>query len=62
MKTDYSTIYTVVFAPFCPQSSLCLELQQETTALTDYSQIYKLAGLAYLFLLRDKVSEGLCSF
>lgn len=48
MKTDYSHIYTGVFPLFCPQPSLCLELQQETTALPDYSQIYTLAVFADL--------------
>lgn len=49
VKTDYSRIYTGVFPLFCPQSSLCLDLQQETTAFPDYSKIYTLAVFAYLF-------------
>lgn len=48
VKTDYRRIYTGVFSLFCPQSSLCLDLQQETTASPDYSQIYTLAVFAYL--------------
>lgn len=48
VKTDYSRIYTGVFPPFCPQSSLCLDFQQETTARADYSQIYTHTVFAYL--------------
>lgn len=44
--TDIFTL--VFFPPFCPQSSLCLDLLQETTASPDYSQIYTLAVFAYL--------------
>lgn len=55
------------FFPFCPQSSLCLDSQQETTAFRDYSQIYTLTVFAYLFRLKVQscfwdVSEGPCSF
>lgn len=63
VKTDYSRIYTGVFPPFCPQSSLCLDFQQETTARADYSQIYTLTVFAYLHWFNIKLfldaSEGL---
>ena len=58
-----TAVFTLVFfPPFCPQSSLCLDLQQETTAFPDYSQIYTV--FAYLFWFKvqscfSDVSEGL---
>lgn len=45
VETDYSRIYAAFPPPpsFCPQSSPCLDSQQETTAWPDYSKIYTLA-------------------
>ena len=41
-----TAVFTLVFFPLlCPQSSLCLDSQQETTAFPDYRQIYTLAVL-----------------
>lgn len=51
-------IYVGVFPSFCPRPLLCLELQQETAALPDYSQTYTVSVFAYLLWFKGQSCFG----